>query len=178
MFELQLHATLTQIACFNRIKCTKYTNMLYVLISSKWYIRHQRPDDVRVIRMTKLLQCNTTGEIYLLSLLCTNGSDLSKYDCVKSYTPATDIIRTASGIWLTLVGILGIFGNLATLTTIPYAAKRRRYGLHNNYFTTTFYILHLAFMDLLHCLLIVLPLGILYSSNSSPFGQYGCKRWS
>ena len=125
--------------------------------------------------MTKLLQCNTTGEIYLLSLLCTNGSDLSKYDCVKSYTPATDVIRTVSGIWLTLVGILGIFGNLATLTTIPYAAKRRRYGLHNNYFTTTFYILHLAFMDLLHCLLIVLPLGILYSSNSSPFGQYGCK---
>ena len=121
------------------------------------------------------LQCNSTVEIYLLSKLCTEGSELSKYECVKSYTPMTDAVRQVSGLWLLLVGIIGIFGNVVTLSTIPYAARKRRYGLDKNYYTTTIFILHLAFIDLMHSILIVVPLGILYSSSSSPFGKYGCK---
>ena len=123
--------------------------------------------------MTKY-SCNSTSDIYLLNQLCTNGSNSSAYECFKFYSPTADVTRQMSGIWLLVVGIIGILGNFATITTIPYAAKRKRHGLHRNYKTTTIFLLHLSFIDLLHCLFIVLPNGILYSSESSPFGQYGC----
>ena len=119
--------------------------------------------------------CNGTAEIYLLNQLCTLSSNATKYECFKFYNNITDIARQISGGWLILVGTVGILGNLATLLTIPYAAKRKRHGLHKNYLTTTIFILHFSCVDLLHCLFMVVPQGLLYSSNSSSFGIHGCK---
>jgi hypothetical protein len=87
----------------------------------------------------------------------------------------TDIARQISGAWLIILGTVGILGNLITILTIPYAANKKRHGLDKNYNTTTIFILHFSFIDLLHCLFMVVPQGILYSSESSPFGIYGCK---
>ena len=87
----------------------------------------------------------------------------------------TDTVRQIAGTWLIMVGTVGIFGNITTLLTIPYAAYRKRHGLDKNYYTTTLFILHFSFIDLLHCILMVVPQGVLYSSESSPLGIYGCK---
>ena len=120
--------------------------------------------------------CDSSTEIYLLNQYCTNGLHSSgSYECFKYYSSATEIIRHISGAWLVLIGLTGIIGNLATLTVIPYSAKRKRHGLDENFNTTTVFILHLLFIDLLHCFVMVLPQGISYSSNSSPFGWRGCQ---
>ena len=119
--------------------------------------------------------CNSTTDIHSLSQYCTSGSKISSHECFKFYSNATDLIRQISGIWLLIVGTVGILGNLATLITIPYAAKKKRHGLHKNYFTTTIFILHFSFIDLLHCIFLVVPQGLMYSSKNSPFGKDGCK---
>ena len=123
----------------------------------------------------KYYNCNTTTDIYFLSQYCTTEVSVASYECFKFYSNFTNLIRKISGIWLLIVGIVGISGNLATLITIPYAAKRKRHGLHKNYFTTTIFILHFSFIDLLHCIFLVVPQGIMYSSQLSPFGRYFCK---
>ena len=122
-----------------------------------------------------MINCNTTEEIYLLSKLCPEALDLSKLECVKSYGLTTDVIRQVAGIWITTVGFLGVAGNIATLTTVPYAAKNKLYGFDRKFRSSTVFILHLALMDFLHCSLIVIPLGIQFSSNQSPFGKFACR---
>lgn len=122
----------------------------------------------------KRYSCNNTAEIYLLNKFCTDGSNSSHHECFKFYNPMTEVFRQMSGVWLILIGTIGIFGNLATITTIPYSAKRKRHGLDRNYNTTTIFILNFAFSDLLHCLFLTLPVGITSLFYSSPFGRYGC----
>jgi hypothetical protein len=73
-----------------------------------------------------------------------------------------------------LVGVLGVLGNLATLVTVPYAVRQKRHGLHKNFYNSTIFILNLSFTDLCHCLCFVLPQGILYFCEHSPFGGFGC----
>ena len=122
-----------------------------------------------------MIKCNNTEQIYMLSQLCPAALDLSKLECVKSYGFETDVIRKAAGIWITLAGFLGIFGNVVTLTTVPYAAKHKLYGFDRKFRSGTIFILHLALMDLLHCILIVIPLGVQFSSSHSPSGQNSCR---
>ena len=124
--------------------------------------------------MTEFM-CNSTEAIHSFSHVCTSGSNLLQYECFKFYNNMTDTIRQIAGAWLIILGTVGILGNLITLLTIPYAANKKRHGLDKNYYTTTIFILHFSFIDLLHCLFMVVPQGILYSSESSPFGIYGCK---
>ena len=122
-----------------------------------------------------MIKCNSTEEIYMLSQLCPEASDLKELECVKSYGYETDIVRKIGGIWITTVGFLGIFGNVITLTTVPYAAQKKLYGFDRKFRSGTIFILHLALMDLLHCTLIVIPLGIQFSSDQSPLGKNSCR---
>ena len=46
--------------------------------------------------------------------------------------------------------------------------------LHKNFYNSTIFILNLSFIDLCHCLWFVLPQGVLYFNNYSPFGALGC----
>ena len=119
--------------------------------------------------------CNSTEAIHYFNHVCTSGGNTSQYECFKFYNNMTDTVRQIAGTWLIMVGTVGILGNITTLLTIPYAAYRKRHGLDKNYYTTTIFILHFSFIDLLHCILMVVPQGVLYSSESSPFGIYGCK---
>ena len=118
--------------------------------------------------------CHSDVNVYLLSQLCTNGSSSSKYECFVFKNSTANRIRQVSAIWNIIIGSIGIFGNLATISTVPCAAKRKRHGLDSNFRTTTLFILHFSFIDLLHCLFMVLPRGISYLHESSPFGRYGC----
>ena len=119
--------------------------------------------------------CNSTEDIYWLSHICVNGSATSQDECVKYYNPTVDSIRWGTGIWRLLVGLVGAFGNFITLLAIPYAAKQKRYDLDKNFNTTTVYILNLAFIDFLHCLLFGIPGSIIELSNRVvTFGQFGC----
>ena len=125
--------------------------------------------------MGNSVSCSTPENMYLLNELCTNGSNSSNLECYKDHGPMTEASRIITGAWYIFIAFIGIFGNLTTLVAIPYAAKKKRYGIHTDYCTTTVFLLHLSFVDLLHCVLNAIPRGIMYLNNSSPFGIYGCQ---
>ena len=75
--------------------------------------------------------CNGTEHKFWLSYICTNGSDTTGYECYNTYYTQHQlgyIIRKGLGIWLILVGVIGGFGNLYTLISIPFAANRNKFG--------------------------------------------------
>ena len=119
--------------------------------------------------------CSNSNQVYLLNQLCTNGSDSTSLECYKYQGPMTDTSRLATGIWHIVIALVGIFGNVTTLIALPYAAKRKRHGIDKGYETTTVFLLHLSFVDLLHCLVMAIPRGIMYLKDRSPFGIYGCQ---
>ena len=125
--------------------------------------------------MGNKVSCSTSENINMLNEMCTNGSNPSNLECYKDHGPMTDASRISTGVWHILIAFIGIFGNITTLIAIPYAAKKKRHGIHNDYGTTTVFLLHLSFVDLLHCVLMAIPRGIMYLKNSSPFGIYGCQ---
>jgi hypothetical protein len=49
--------------------------------------------------------------------------------------------------------LVGIFGNLLTLIAIPYAKWRRRHEIHLNFWTNHIWVLHLALVELMCCIL-------------------------
>ena len=125
--------------------------------------------------MANKYSCSNSNQLYLLNQLCTNGSDSALLECYKNQGPMTDISRLATGIWHISIAFIGIFGNVTTLIALPYAAKRKRHGIDKGYGTTTVFLLHLSFVDLLHCLLMAIPRGMMYLKDRSPFGIYGCQ---
>ena len=88
------------------------------------------------------------------------GTDV--FECYKDHGPMTDARRISTGVWHILIAFIGIYGNMTTLIAIPYAAKKKRHGIHNDYSTTTVFLLYLSFVDLLHCVLMAIPRGIMY----------------
>ena len=62
-------------------------------------------------------------------------------------------------IWVGFViafTIVGILGNILTLVSVTYAKKYKNHGLHNsNGLSSTNFIMNLAMVDLMYCLLIV-----------------------
>ena len=111
------------------------------------------------------IRCNNTKSIYQLSIACSSSTNISLYECFKTYGPTIDLVRKLSGTWMLLVGILGVLGNLTILTTVPYAVKNKRHDLHKNFSNSTIFILNLSVIELFHCLIFVLrPL----SSISQP----------
>ena len=82
--------------------------------------------------MDEYTSCNGTENKYWLSHICTNGSDTTNYECYNKYYLEESmpyVIRKGLGIWLILVGIIGGIGNLYTLISIPFAAKRRPFSV-------------------------------------------------
>lgn len=121
------------------------------------------------------ITCDNEEKVYLLSNICFEGVNTSIYECVKPYNFTISLVRKGTGFWMLLVGIVGVIGNLATLTTVPCAIHRRRHQLHKNVKTSTVFILNLSLIDFCHCLFYVLPQGILYFNETVPFGVIGCK---
>ena len=105
-----------------------------------------------------------------------NSTNQHVQDRDRSYNPFKFASRNIyTGIWGIINFLVGILGNLLTLTAIPYAAKRQRHNLHKNWYASTVYILNLAVFDLGFCIFgmpndILLNLGIAW-----PFGNIGCK---
>ena len=62
-------------------------------------------------------------------------------------------------IWVGFViffTIVGILGNMLTLVSVTYAKKHKNHGLHNSTgLSSTNFIMNLAMVDLMYCLLIV-----------------------
>ena len=106
--------------------------------------------------------------IYWLSILCVNGSDTTKLDCYPDDNPM--FLTFISGIWCIINSIFGIFGNSLTLISIPYAAKRKSFGLHRNWNTMNLFILNLAFVDLLYCLINLPTYAVQRLRREFPFG--------
>ena len=125
--------------------------------------------------MGNKVSCSTSQNIYLLNEMCTNGSDSSLLECYKDHGPTTDASRISTGMWHIFIALVGIFGNITTLIAIPDAAKRKTHNIDKDYRTTTIFLLHLSFVDLLHCVLMAIPRGIMFLNNASPFGIYGCQ---
>ena len=114
--------------------------------------------------------CSTSDQVYMLNSKCTNGSDTSNLECYKNHGPITDPSRMVTGIWHIVIGIIGVFGNATTLIALPYAAKRKRHGIERGYKTTTIFLTHLAFVDMLHGIWMAIPRGIMFLRDDSPFG--------
>ena len=97
-------------------------------------------------------------ETDLLSHVCLNGSfaHLSREEWNKRCFPTIheDVaIRRFTGFWSLFNFIAGTIGNLMTLIAIPYATRKRRYNFQNTFWKTDIWILHLAFCDLVFCIL-------------------------
>ena len=122
--------------------------------------------------MNQYTSCNGTENKFWLSHICTNGSDITNYECYNKYyfeSPTPYVIRKGLGVWLILVGIIGGLGNLYTLISIPFAASRNKFGLNRNFRNNTLFILHLCFIDLCCCLTYIFPQGIIHVSGKWPF---------
>ena len=63
-----------------------------------------------------------------------------------------------------LIMIIGVFGNLLTLITVPYAACRHKDKFPSIWSPTTVLLLHLSLCDLLYCLL-GLPMFLIGTFN-------------
>ena len=121
------------------------------------------------------LWCNSTNG-FELSILCTNGSDVSSAECIiNDVNDKTGLtLRYIRGLWYLLVSCTGIFGNFAFLLSIPYAVRHKLHGLHKNFKTITFFVLHLSIADLCHCL-VLFPYAIEQILQRWPFGTFLCK---
>ena len=130
------------------------------------------------IVMAEYYTCNSTNEI-LLSQLCTNRSEETHHaECVLPYDELTLAFRNVAGAWMILIGILGTFGNLTNLFSISLAIKRKLYGLDDNFRSTTIFILHLSFIDLLMALFGILPLSFQLLAQRWDLGITLCKAYA
>ena len=124
------------------------------------------------------LSCNSTKNVYILSQMCINGSDTSTIECVRSDDVATMVLRYGHGGWLIIIAIVGILGNLTTLLSIPFAARRKLHGLDRNFNNTTIFILHLSFIELCWCLMGALPFSYQLLVQQWSFGTFLCKAYA
>ena len=133
------------------------------------------------------LVCNNTNHRHILSDICINGTewglDLAALDCVpsaKRYDTNNGLgsviygLRIAVGIWCILVSVAGIFGNLLTLLALPYAKKKRLHRLHENWNTSTVFILNLATADLIFCIICLPTYWIPYLTHGWEYGNMPC----
>ena len=118
--------------------------------------------------------CNNTHDIHELGHLCFDSSIASQYECVKKLTIEVELIRIGSGIWRIVVAVIGIIGNLTTLITVPYAARRKRHGLDKNFYNSTIFILNWSFVNLCHCIIWGIPKCVSLLSKSPQFGEIAC----
>ena len=98
-------------------------------------------------------------QVELMSHYCINGSavhlDLHKWNelCFPTIKEESTTGRKLAGVWALCSMLVGIFGNSLTLIAIPYAKWRRRHEIHNNFWTNHIWVLHLALVELMCCIL-------------------------
>ena len=121
--------------------------------------------------------CSYNGRetLLILSTICTNGTDITSVECVKITNHATLVLRYFQGVWFLIVFLFGAIGNLTTLISIPFAARKKLYGLDQNFKTTTIFILHLSFVDFVRSILYTFPTGCAMLVQKWPFGEFCCK---
>jgi hypothetical protein len=107
------------------------------------------------------------SQIELMSRYCVDGSaadlDLDKWNelCFPAFKEESTVGRNLAGVWALFTMILGIFGNLLTLIAIPYARWKRRHEFHQNFRTTHIWVLHLALVELMFCIM-SLPVVVVF----------------
>ena len=106
---------------------------------------------------------------------CNDGSDEGRGIC-KNRTNPYDFVskNTFVAVWGLLNLFLGTFGNIMTMIAIPYAVWKRRWGLHTNWWTSSVFVVHLAFYDGLFCMFGMLDKIIYNLGYKWPFGTAFC----
>ena len=75
---------------------------------------------------TDTFTCDSSNKThtFYLSEFCTNGT-YDKDNCILDLDEKIPF-RAGLGVWGLIVMVFGVFGNLFTLISVPYASKRRR----------------------------------------------------
>ena len=94
------------------------------------------------MELENIRHCRGYKNIVILSELCINSYNITSLECIQNNDDIKSNIRTLLGIWSTQIAICGTSLNLLTILAIPHAAKHKRYGLDQNYNTTTIFVLH------------------------------------
>ena len=124
------------------------------------------------------LACNDSQNIYILSEMCLHHSDEIHLECyVETENPIT-ILRNIEGFILCFVCLFGIFGNAATLVSIPLAAVRKQHGFDQNFRRTTIFILNLSLIELIILAFLMFPSIFILYKPQWPFGEFWCKIYS
>ena len=91
------------------------------------------------------LTCNNIKDRYILAIKCVNDPNRAALDCVPNAgvglvhewnnenRNVMHTLRITLGIWCILVAVVGVFGNLLTLLSLPYAKKKRLHFFHENW---------------------------------------------
>ena len=126
------------------------------------------------------LTCNSIKDILALSELCVkNDQDLTLLDCVPNARANDEnrntrhALRMAVGVWCIFVAMVGVFGNLLTLFALPYAKKKRNI-LSDNWNTSTMFILNLALVDLVFCVICIPSFSIPFLTQNWKYGNMPC----
>ena len=100
-----------------------------------------------------IISCDQQNGTLALLQLCTSSCfPESTYECVKDLNADIQYLRYTVGLFLALISAIGIFGNVITLLSIPFAMKKEKFGFDKNKETTIF-ILNLSCIDICYCLL-------------------------
>ena len=118
----------------------------------------------------KMAVCNESSIIEYSSLCL--GDDPPE-DCYPN--DKSPVVMALNISFQTANILLGVSGNLLTLLAIPYACRRRRFGFKSSSDDpTNLYILHLAFCDLLFCLIVVPLFALHFVFRGWPLGNTIC----
>ena len=110
-------------------------------------------------------------QIEQMSRFCLNGSlshlstDQWKDLCLPYYKDEVGFDKIA-GTFGVLTFIVGVIGNSFTLFAVPFAKYKHRHDFHRSFWTTDIWIVHLAFCDIIWCVL-TLPYCFLIPSFGS-----------
>ena len=133
------------------------------------------------------LMCNNTADRYKLSKLCVNESlplsiypqldcvpNIDRYDESDGNQTIVRALRISLGVWCIFVAVAGILGNLLTLLALPFAREKRRHRLHESWNTSTIFILNLAAVDLIFCIICIPTFSIPFLTQRWTYGNMPC----
>ena len=114
--------------------------------------------------------CNESSIIEYSSLCLGNDPPEDCYPKVKS-----TVVMALNVSFQTANILFGVGGNLLTLLAIPYARRRRCFGFKSSSDdSTNLYILHLAFCNLLFCLIVIPLFTLHFVFRGWPLGNTIC----
>ena len=126
----------------------------------------------------RLSECCVEGRdqgIDITALDCVPGSILSKNQSSYEDRDIIHALRIAVGVWGILVAIVGIVGNLFTFAALSHAKQRKRHRLHENWNTTTVFVLNMAAIDLIFCIICIPTYVIPFLTQGWEYGNMPCK---